>query len=172
MKSLGALMFCLALLVITAQAQTSASQTGQPNLELGRYMWAELGYPGGPCTDCAGLPQATLDYRWNSRPDKYIALVELRNRGSKAIKSIDLDFVFVDAVTNQEFLRYRVHSDRQIGPGQKREVRQVVRDVEREADNYIPARPGKEILSRATSSQVKLAVTRIEYVDGSVWQEP
>ena len=170
MKRLGALILPLTLLVVHAQAQTPTSRPVNTDLELGRHLWRELGLPGGPCSDCS--LQKVVDYRWNSRKYKYIALAELRNRGAKTIKAIDIDFVFIDAATGQEFLRYRVHSDRKIGPGQKREIRQLVRDVKKENNNYSPAMPPQNLISRAEFSELKLLVTRIEYVDGSVWRQP
>ena len=172
MKRLSSLIFCFTMLIVTIVAQNSSSPRTQPELEFGKYIWAELGLPGGPCNDCAGLPQVSMDYRWKSRKLKYMALAEVRNTSTKTIKSLDLDFAFMDAVTMREFLRYHVHSDLKINPGRMKEIRKFARDVRIESNNYEPANPSQEVLTRANSALLKLIVTRIEYTDGSVWQLP
>jgi hypothetical protein len=115
--------------------------------------------------------QANWDYRWRNRPVKYVALAELRNRGQRAVKSVDVEFVFTDRATGSEFLRYRVHSDRRIGPGKRVEIRRLVRDAKKES-GYTPALPDDATLSRTENAGPRLELARVEYEDGSVWSRP
>jgi len=188
MKRLSLLVFCLSLLAVEANAQNSTRPSLQPRLECRNYMWVEVG-PSDPCDLC--LTQTVIDYherRWERRKIKYMALAKLLNQGSKAIKSIDLDFVFSDIASRKEFLRYRIHSDREIRPGQEKDIRHFVRDVKVEGGNFTPAQPDQNMLSRAleaippnlpveykgrfknSTALVTLSIARVEYVDGTVWQ--
>ena len=171
MRRLSSLGACLAALTLTVVAQHVPAPGSPPGVEIIKFMWAEVGYPGGSCDDCPGLPEKAVEYRWESRKYKYVALAEVLNGGAKAIKAVELDFVFADAATEREQLRYRVRSELKISPGQKKEVRKLVRDVKVEGSNYRPANPSRELLS-LTASPAKLVVMRVEYADGSIWQRP
>lgn len=171
MRRLSSLGVCLLALAVATGAQTAPAPQAALGVEVGKFMWAEVGLPGGVCDDCPGLPRAVFDYRWRSRKYKYLASAEVENNGPKVIKSIELDFVFTDAGTGRERLRYRVRSDLKIRPGQKKEARKLVRDVKAEGSNYSPANPSHELLS-LTDARVKVVVNRIEYADGSLWQRP
>ena len=171
MKGLAKLAFCLALLAGSAPLRAESQQATAPEIEIVRTYWAVAGLPGQPCTDCPGLPKAAFDYRWRSRPVKYVAMAELRNRSKQAIRSVDVDFVFTDPATGVEFLRYRVHSDRRIGPGQRVKVGRSVRDAKKES-GYRPALPDAATLSRTDNTTPRLEFARVEYADGSVWSRP
>ena len=170
MRALAKLTFCLALLAGSVPLRAEAGQAPPPSIEVVRQYWAEAGLPEQPCTDCPDLPKAAFDYRWRSRPVKYVAFAHLRNRGRQAVRSIDLDFVFTDAA-GVEFLRYRVRSERRIGVGKRVEIRHYIRDAKKES-GYTPALPDDATLRRADNTAERLEVARVEYEDGSVWTRP
>jgi hypothetical protein len=107
----------------------------------------------------------------------------------KTVKSVDVEMVFRDSATQAEFLTYRLRFDGKIEPGEKKELRQLIkRDAE--PDNFVPAGRGREMLARTgTCDRGPLpqttqggkrrrippcyylpVVTRIDYADGSFWQ--
>ena len=128
----------------------------------------------------------------------FAASVVLKNLSSKSIKSVNLDFVFRDTATEQEFLTYNLRFEREIGRGKTKEVRHKIAKGT-EADNFRPVAPSKDLLNRTlwcadgptlrdrrTRQWVRIrddakllktypcyyrpAVTRIEYTDGSTWE--
>src|SRR6185369_14791563 len=60
----------------------------------------------------------------NSAPPRYyfIYRASMKNLSSKAIKEIDWDYVFVDAVTGDELDRRQFTSVQNIGPGKQKEL--------------------------------------------------
>jgi hypothetical protein len=66
MKKSGSLLLCLIALVVNAGAQTSASKDSQPQVKLTHANWRATRNPWHlGCDDCAGLPQAAVDYKVN-----------------------------------------------------------------------------------------------------------
>jgi hypothetical protein len=198
MKRLIPLLTCLTLLSVMAGAQTSAAPTAGTLLEIHRFWWQEAAHYS--VDDLSGATEAARRYRDEHRAGRgdYAASVVLKNAFKKTIKSVSLDLVFRDTATGREFLTYHLRSDRKIGPGEKREIRHKIARGQ-EPDNFLPAAPGAELLSRTRScgdgpllrdrksgkllvirEDEKLlrmypcyylpAVTRIEYADGSVWE--
>jgi hypothetical protein len=186
MKRLSRLGFFLLVLAGSVTAQ----QVQPPKLELHRVAWLEAAYPS--CDTCLAEPQTVVAYytrRFEKREFKWIALAKLRNLGPQTIKSMDLDFVFTVIATKEEFLRYHLHSDRQIKPGAEKDLTRRIRDAQVEAGNYSPTQPAQAILSRANlawpvnapivnwgqarpTDLLSLEIVRVEYADGSVWQKP
>jgi hypothetical protein len=186
MKRLSMLGFFFVLLAGSVAAQKAPT----PQIELHRLVWVEAGYPS--CDTCLAEPQTAVAYytrRFEKREFQWFALAKLRNLGPRAIKSMDLDFVFTSIATKEEFLRYRLHSDRQIKPGAEKDISRRIRDAKFEGGNYNPTQPGQAILSRATlawpvnapivnrgrvrpTDLLSLEIVRVEYADGSVWQKP
>lgn len=114
--------------------------------------------------------------RWSTTkwvPFDSKALVILQNTGAKTVHALYLDFIFMDPKTQIEFLRYQFRSKKNILPGETKKLSQEI--FEREGENrkfYIPAKPKSELISRADGSLLKVVLNRIEYSDGSVWQQP
>jgi hypothetical protein len=171
MRVLAAFAFSLALLAGSAPVRAQSLQATAPAIEVVRTYWAVAGPPTDPCPECSNGLQANSDYRWRNRPVKYVAIAELRNRGRQAIKSVDVDFVFTDPATGVEFLRYRVRSDRRIGPGKRVEFRRSVRDAKKEKA-YTPTLPDDATLERTGNTSPRLEFARVEYEDGTVWSRP
>ncbi len=197
MKIISSALVLLTVLSVSILAQTSS--TTQPVVEIKLFRWYEDAYTD-PCDDCAGLPQKVLDWRWSQRTGagNFAAWVILKNLSSKSIKSVNLDFVFRDTATEEEFLTYHLRFDRELGRGKTKEVQHKI-DKGKEADNFRPVGPSADLVARTrncgdgpmlrdrkTRQWVRIrddakllkiypcyytpTVTRIEYTDGSVWQ--
>jgi hypothetical protein len=105
----------------------------------------------------------------NSKPPRYYFLyrASVKNTSTLAIKEIDWDYVFVDAVTGDELDRRQFTSVQNIGPGKQKELtftlttpptrRISVHSLDKNERNGI-------------SEQV--VIVRVRYADGSEWQLP
>ncbi len=89
---------------------------------------------------------------------KYRAQAALRNAGAKAVKAVEWDYVFVEPEGGKELKRYRLRSKQPIAPGA---TETLVKEV------FI--KPGEDTRHLAAGRQ-QVAVTRVEYADGSVWK--
>lgn len=195
MKIRNSSLIALTILTVTLFAQTSYATDTLLQIKL--YRWFP-NFPSVGCDDCADLPQAALDYRNKQRSRDVFAKVVLKNSAEKSIKSVNLDFVFRDSATEQEFLTYHLRLDREIDPGKTKEIQHKIK-YGKEPDNFFPAAPGDDLLSRTlacgdgpllldrkSGKLVKISdrpdlrrirpcyylpvVTRIDYADGSFWQ--
>jgi hypothetical protein len=104
-----------------------------------------------------------------SNPGRYrfIYKVEIQNSGTKAVKTVDWDYVFIDANTQEELGRRQFSSVEKISPGKTKELK------------FSIATPPTQKVSvnsldkneRANLNE-SVVIVRIEYADGSVWQHP
>jgi hypothetical protein len=91
----------------------------------------------------------------------------VRNGSNKAIKEIDWDYVFCDAMTGEELGRREFTSVQTIGPGKSKEL-----------SFMIPSPPIRRISVHSLDKkervgiQEQIVILRIKYEDGSVWQKP
>jgi hypothetical protein len=97
-------------------------------------------------------PQATYVYR-----------AKIKNTGAKTIRLIDWSYTFLDPDTQQELGRHLYSSKVKIRPGQNDEL--VGRSATPQTGTVNVKNAGREL-----SEQV--VIYRIEYDDGSVWQNP
>lgn len=142
----------------------------------------------------------TLANRYKNRPERgrYTASLVMKNMAPKPITAINLDLVFRDTATGQEFLAYHFRAEQKIGPGGKERIEHTV-GRGKEPDSFSPAAPGEALLQKTgncssgppfrdpkTGKVVTFrdnnkilesapcyylpVVTRIEYADGSFWQ--
>ena len=103
----------------------------------------------------------------NSAPPRYyfIYRASMKNLSSKAIKEIDWDYVFVDAVTGDELDRRQFASVQNIGPGKQKELVFT-----------LPTPPTRRISVQALDKKERVGidervvVVRVTYADGSVWE--
>jgi len=99
--------------------------------------------------------------------DGYKYKVTLRNDGTKTIKSIDWDYVFIDQAAQQLVARHQFTSDETIKPGKTKEIHVLY---------LIP--PVRTISAERLASKEPLpysehvVIARITYSDGSTWQYP
>jgi hypothetical protein len=89
------------------------------------------------------------------------------NRGPKAVKEVDWDYVFFDAATSEEVGRHRFTSEGKIEPGKKKDFGFVITSPPSQTVS-VHALNDRE--RRGLSGQV--VIVRILYADGSVWQKP
>lgn len=99
--------------------------------------------------------------------DGYRYKVTLRNDGTKTIKSIDWDYVFIDQVARELVARHQFTSDETIKPGKTKEIYVLylippVRTVSAERLAQKEPLPYTE----------HIVIARITYSDGSIWQQP
>lgn len=92
--------------------------------------------------------------------------VEIKNVGSKTIRGIKYDFLFVDPANGKELLRYRLKNKTDIAPGQTNVLSNVIADERAETFRPIGGIPG---VARA---EYKVLIQQVEFSDGSMWQRP
>lgn len=99
--------------------------------------------------------------------DGYRYRVTLRNDGSKKIKSIDWDYVFIDQLARELVARHQFTSDETIKPGRTKEIYVLY---------LIP--PVRTVSAERLANKEPLPYTehvviaRITYSDGSIWKHP
>lgn len=146
MKIISSALLLLIVLSVSILAQSSSAT--EPILTIKHFAWYENVSPFY-CQECPPLPEAARDYIHNHRQgkDDFSAWVVLKNLSSKSIKSVDLDFVFRDTATEQEFLTYNLRFDREIGRGQTKEISHKIAKGT-EPDNFRPVGPRAELVGR------------------------
>jgi len=95
------------------------------------------------------------------------AIVTFHNDGSKQVKSMSYDFVFLRAETGAELLRYKFHNRVKINAGETTKI--VSEIVDKQAERYRPVGVGSD-LSKEGRVDYKVILSRIEYADGTFWQ--
>ncbi len=89
----------------------------------------------------------------------------IKNNGAQAIKSIDWDYIFLDAATGDELGRHQFTSDERISPGKRKEL-QV----------FIARPPTKTVSAYALNSKERVGLdervllVRVVYADGTTWE--
>jgi hypothetical protein len=101
-------------------------------------------------------------------PEQWEASVELKNVGQKAIKAINLEMVFIDAVSKKELFRYRLSNKQDFGPGETVTLRRRVN--EKNGYYYVPGTNKKQVVPVSVAATRQVVVTRVEYADGTVWR--
>ena len=146
MKIISSALALLTVLSVSILAQTSSAT--EPILTIKHFAWYE-NVNQFYCNECPALPEAARDYIFNNRKGKDVfgAWVVLKNLSCKSIKSVNLDFVFRDTATEQEFLTYSLRFDREIGRGQTKEIRHKIAKG-KEPDNFRPVGPSAELVGR------------------------
>jgi hypothetical protein len=97
----------------------------------------------------------------------FVYQASLRNTGTKTIKEIDWDYVFLDAVTGEELGRREFTSVETIAPGKSKQLSFTLNKP-----------PAQRISVYALDSKErqglveKIVLSRVQYSDGSVWQRP
>jgi len=112
---------------------------------------------------------ANIAAKHKDPPARYVFVYKatIKNAGSKVIKSIDWDYVFLERGTENEVGRQQFTSDEKISPGKSKEL--VV---------TITKPPTKTISltalnnSERGSMDGRVIVVRIDYADGTSWQQP
>nr|MBA2734858.1 hypothetical protein [Acidobacteriota bacterium] len=102
-------------------------------------------------------------------PPRYVFMykVSVKNTGSKTIKTLDWDYIFLEPDTEHEIERRQFTSDEKISPGKTKEL------------SVLYNRPPTMTISvyalgkdEHLSIKGRAVIVRIEYADGSVWPRP
>ncbi len=104
-----------------------------------------------------------------ANPGRYgfIYKVEIQNSGTKAVRAVDWDYVFLDANTQDELGRRQFSSQEKIAPGKTKELK-----------FFIATPPTQKVSVNSLDKNERanlnetVVIVRIEYADGSVWQHP
>lgn len=90
----------------------------------------------------------------------------IKNTGAKTIKVLDWDYVFIDTTTQNETGRLEFTSDEKIGAGKNKELQAMSRK---------PPAPTVSVhaLDKTERQRLdgKVVVMRIEYTDGTIWEQ-
>lgn len=110
-----------------------------------------------------------LEKKREQKPSQYyfIYKTRLKNNSTSAITEIDWDHVFYERGTENELGRQQFTSTEQIGPGKSREL--VVTLTSPPAHTVSVTSLNLEERDRFTE---RIAIMRIKYADGRVWQAP
>ena len=112
---------------------------------------------------------ANIETQHQNTPSRYVFMYKttLKNGGGKTIKSIDWDYIFRDRATETELNRQQFTSDEKIAPGKTKELTVVIRK---------PPTQTVSVTSLNTSERESLKgeviIVRIEFTDGTIWQQP
>ena len=112
---------------------------------------------------------ANIAVKHADTPSRYVFIYKatIKNAGSKAIKSIDWDYVFLEHGTENEVGRQQFTSEEKVSPGKTKEL--VV---------TINKPPTKTISLTALNDNERgsldgrIILVRIDYADGTSWQRP
>lgn len=91
--------------------------------------------------------------------------VSLQNKGTKEIVAIDWDYVFYDAVSQEEVGRRQFRSEQKIAPGKTKEIKFI-----------ISTPPARRISVHALNKKERdglaerIELVQIQYSDGTSWQ--
>ena len=101
------------------------------------------------------------------RTGEYVYEVKISNTGTKKIREIDWEYVFVDSDTGSEAGRHQFTSRVDLSPGKSKTIYGT--------SLYTPAsivhvtKSGTDSMDRFSE---RIIIRRIEYKDGSVWERP
>ena len=96
---------------------------------------------------------------------EFVYLVRIRNSGPKTIKAVLWDYVFVDPQTGLELARHTFFSESELSPGK---IKTLTSTSTRPPSRVISVRMLIDNDSGTYGEQV--AIKRIIYADGSVWE--
>jgi len=99
------------------------------------------------------------------RTGRDAALVTIRNEGSKTIKAIRYDFIFVSTQNREEYFRYQFRNRVTIGAGETKTLTNHI--VDRRMETF---RPSSVDPATGVNSEIRVVINRIEYADGSIWR--
>ena len=97
----------------------------------------------------------------------YVYKMKVQNRGEKRIKQLDWEYQFLDPDTKEIKEQRKITSRVKLGPGKAQDVDQ--RSTRKPTVVVNANQLGKKYRDQFTERAV---ITRIVYVDGSVWKPP
>lgn len=112
---------------------------------------------------------ANIAAKHKDAPSRYVFVykVTVKNSSNKVIKSIDWDYIFLERGTETEIGRQQFTSEEKIAPGKAREL--VVTITK-------PPTPTINLTALNSNERGSLdghvIIVRIDYADGTIWQQP
>ena len=110
---------------------------------------------------------ALIDRMRQQAPPRYgfMYKASVKNNSARAIKSIDWDYIFLDATTGAELGRHQFTSDERVGPGKSKELQVFIsRPPTRTISVYALNNKERDGLDE------RIELVRIVYVDGTIWE--
>ena len=104
----------------------------------------------------------------NAKPprDGYRYKVLVSNAGTKTVRLIDWDYVFLDPNTRQEVARRQFTSEEKVRPGKDKELEVFIL-----SPPFLTVNAGASRTGEAPFVE-QVILMRVEYSDGTVWQRP
>ena len=112
---------------------------------------------------------ANIAVKHKDNPSRYVFVYKatIKNSGDKAIKSVDWDYIFLDRGTETEVGRQQFTSEEKIAPGKTKELIVTI------------TKPPTQTISLTAlnnnergSLDGRVVIVRIDYADGTSWQQP
>lgn len=183
MKSLCVILLLL-VQVIGAQAASVFQDDPKPEVEVLKYSWNEyslmieqeldpqMSTAADPRPRDPFDPPRRREVKTRSHPagdiqDKgYQYKVRIKNSSrTKTIKSIDWDYVLIDPNNPKDVSHHRFHTDKKIEPGKDEQIT---------VSSTVP--PVQVInvksIDKPAKPTEKIVVMKVEYTDGSTWEQP
>jgi hypothetical protein len=98
---------------------------------------------------------------------RFLYRLQVHNRGLKAVKAIDWDYIFLDSNTHGEIGRREFRSEASIAPGKTKELKFFLRTPPTKTVSVNSLNKNE----RANLEEM-VVIVRVEYSDGSIWQQP
>lgn len=102
-------------------------------------------------------------------PARYVFMykISVRNGSAKAVKAIDWDYIFFNADTREETGRRQFTSEEKIGAGKSKELIFTISSPPTQtiSANVLDDKERKNLGER-------VVLVRVEFIDGTVWQQP
>lgn len=117
----------------------------------------------------AKADDANIERIRDKAPPRYVFMYKtsIKNTGTKTIKTIDWDYIFLEPDTEHEIERRQFTNEEKISPGKTKELSVLF--------NRPPTRTiSVYALGKNEQSSVngRVVIVRIEYTDGSIWPAP
>ena len=108
--------------------------------------------------------------RQKPQPARYVFRYKtsVKNVGTKTIRVVDWDYVFLDPDSEEEAGRHQFSSEQKISPGQNKELNVLISKppASTVSVNSLGGRKDRQLFRE------RVVIVRVEYADGSVWQRP
>jgi hypothetical protein len=117
----------------------------------------------------AKADSANIERIRDKAPPRYVFMykVSVKNTGTKTIKLIDWDYIFLEPDSEHEISRHQFTSEEKISPGKTKELEVLISTPPTRTISVYAL--GKD---EHLSIQGLVVIARIEYSDGSVWPHP
>jgi hypothetical protein len=97
--------------------------------------------------------------------ERFYYQVKIKNTGSKTMKSVVWEYVFFDPETKTELSRFQCSDKFKLGPGKSADLLMNSPTPPSSVIDIRKADKGQQFIEQ-------IVIARIEYSDGSVWQNP